>query len=258
MKKKKKGATRVERVIEYITVPKHWSADPLKHAMKTAVRPPTKLTRRKQIVIELKVPPQIFFDIMRPFETGELTGLEWVDPEKSALKPTNEKPTYHEYKYTVSKPAQNDKLWRLQDGEIAPRRQKKKDGSAVAFRRGKGCSRLHLSAAAEERGARTDLLAQVTGNVILTLKVAKKERVMPTLKIAVAISTMNHSGDIIWAKKYEDRTAAALRKQMRQHLQEMIADPEYPTLQQMTPALTMGGDAVRAEPPPRPVAGLLH
>jgi hypothetical protein len=53
-RRRRKGATKAKtstkkpkkpkRVIEYIQVPKHWFSDPLNHAMKTAVRPPTKLT----------------------------------------------------------------------------------------------------------------------------------------------------------------------------------------------------------------------
>ena len=187
-----------------------------------------------------------------------ITAMEWTTEEKLELKPTLDKPTYKDYKYTVTKPAILDELWRLEQREIVPLKPKKNNqGEIVAFRRGKGCARLHLSGAAAERGELTDLLAQVTGNVIVKLKVPKLKRVMPTFRMTFCVPTLNQSGDVIWANTYESRTAIALKKRMRHHLKEMIEDPEYPTLDAMRPALTMGGESVRELPAP-PVAGLLH
>lgn len=247
-KKASKGrpTTKKTRKIEYISVPKHWFSDPLQHTMRTLVRPPTALTRRKQQTIDMKMPEQLFFDLLRPLETGDAAGLKWVDEEKSALQPTKDKPTYREYKYTIAKPALNDKIWRMQETDQA------------GVHRGKGCARLHLSAAAEERGDKTGVIAQVTGNVILSLKVPKMERAMPLMRMTLAVSTMNETGDVVWANTYAAKTAAALRKQMRSHLQEMMNDPKYPTLTRMKPALTEGSEVVRElpEPPARP-AGLL-
>ena len=255
----KKGVTKKPvRVIEYIKVPKHWFTDQLNHSMKTVVRPPTARTRRKQQTIELRMPEQIFIDLLKPIDECNIAGMEWSTEEKLELKPTLDRKTFKEYKYIVKKPATLDELWRLEKNEVAPlKRKKNKQGEIVAFRRGKGCARLHLSAAAAERGQLTDLLAQVTGNVIVKLKVPKLERVMPTFWLTFGVSTLNQSGDVIWANKYESKTAIVLKKRMRQHLKEMIEDPEYPTLDAMRPALTMGGEAVR-EHPVRPVAGLLQ
>ena len=68
-KEKKK---KQERKIEYILVPKHWFQDPLNHAMKTAVRPPTKLTRRKELSINLKIPEPVFIELMKPMDDGDM------------------------------------------------------------------------------------------------------------------------------------------------------------------------------------------
>lgn len=233
------------RKIEYISVPKHWFTEPLEHTMRTLVRPPTSRTRRKQQTIDMKMPEQLFFDFLRPLETGDAAGLTWVDEEKSALQPTKDKPTYREYKYLITKPSLNDKVWRMQETDQA------------GVHRGKGCARLHLSGAAEERGDKTDVIAQVTGNVILSLKVPKMERAMPLMRMTLAVSTMNETGDIVWANTYAAKTAAALRKQMRSHLQEMMNDPKYPTLDRMKLALTEGSEVVRAELTPRPEGLLL-
>ena len=254
-RKKKKSGGRLKktatpaRIIEYISVPIHWFSDPLNRSMKTVVRPPTKLTRRKQQTIELKIPLKVFVNPMRPFNDGELSGLAWQDTNKTELKPTKEYKTFLEYKYTVTKPSMIDRLWRLNGQEPAERPGKKRDKSGVIipYRRGHGGSRLHLSKAAAERGERSDLISQVTGNVTLKLKAPRWERAMPTIRLTMATSSMDQNGHVLWANNYSDKTAAALRKQMRHHLTEMINDPEYPTLTHMESALTLTSDTF---PPP--------
>ena len=88
------------------------------------------------------------------------------------------------------------------------------------------------------------MIAQVTGNTTVSLKVPALERAMPTLIIKVSVATMDKQGHILWPTTYSAKTAAALRKQMRHHLQEMIHNPEYPTLSHMTPALTCSSEAL--------------
>ena len=68
--------------IEYIKVPKHWFTEPLNQAMKTAVRPPTARTRRKELVIEQRMPMAIFIELMKPMETGDINNLEWEDTRR--------------------------------------------------------------------------------------------------------------------------------------------------------------------------------
>ena len=237
-------------VIEYVMVPKHWFSDPLHQAMAALVRPPTKNTRRKELKIELRIPEQVFIDLLKPLETGDMADLKWTDESKSALEPTSSKKTYDLYKYIATKPSLMDKIWRLEDYDKERKRGKKKDGVELPFRRGHGAAKLHLSAAAARRGARASLVSQVTGSTVLKLKVPKRERAMPTLTIIFAVSTMDANGNIEWAKEYAPKTAAALRKQIRYHLTEMIADPEYPTLEHMASGLTGGAEAVWTPPLP--------
>ena len=249
IKVRAKAATPKERApIEYISVPKHWFQDPLNHSMAVMVRPPTALTRRKQLTLEIKVPQQIFFDLVQPLETSDVDGFEWLDAQKSALKPTEVKKSFSLYKYTLSKPSLVDKVWQLQSQDEKRARPTKK-GKTLPFRRGHGCAKLHLSQAAARRGARTSLMSQVTGNVVMQLKVPAKERVMPTLTMKFAVSTMDEQGNIEWASTYGAKTAAALRKQMQHHLSCMRKDPEYPTLDHMH--LTGGLDAIRVQAPQR-------
>ena len=107
---RKKACQIVPRVIEFVRVPRHWFSDPLRSAMPTTVRPPIAVTRRKQQTIETKAPEEIFLDMMKPFETGDMVGFEWVDAERTALKPTKETKAYKMYKYMVKKPSLVDKL----------------------------------------------------------------------------------------------------------------------------------------------------
>jgi hypothetical protein len=233
------------RVIKYVKVPLHWFTEPLYHSMKTVVRPPTKLTRRKQQTIEIKTIEEVFIDLMNPLEDGDASGFEWVDTEKTALVPTKDAKTFWEYKYEIKKPSLVDKIWRLESQEPARPAKYDKQGQLVPFRRGHGCARLHLSTAAAARGERTDLLAQLTGNVIIGLKVPKFERTWPTMTVKLAVSTLDMTGHIVWGNTYGVVTAAALRKQMRFHLQHMIDSQEYPTLSHMAPGLTNSTEEVR-------------
>ena len=245
--KKKRAAPRPARKIEYIKVPKHWFSDPLNHALKTAVRPPTARTRRKELVITMKIPEEIFLDLLRPLESNSVTGLEWTDDKKTKLKPTKEKKTFNEYKYKISKPEVVDKIWRLHDREpTEPKGKKTGDGGEpVPWRRGHGGARLHLSHAAAERGETTDLLAQVVGTVQAELRVPHEENSMPNLRITYKVATMDENGHMIWPTAFDATAMAGLRKQMRFHLKHMIESAEYPTLTQMSSSLTQASDTVR-------------
>ena len=246
-----KRKTKPARVIEYISVPKHWFTDVVNTKMKQCVRPPTSKTRRKELPVDFSIPEVIFFEMMKPLETGCVRDFEWLDGEKTRLKPTKEHKTFLEYAYVFDKPSLIDKLWRLEEKETAnaQRGVASKSGAEarlMKFRRGHGCARLHLSAAAAERGELTDLLSQVTGSVKARLKVPREEKQMPTCRLLVRVSTMTKTGHIIWGDNFGDKTRAALRKQMRYHLAEMVKSPEYPTLSAMEPSLTNASEHVHA------------
>ena len=233
------------RVVEYIKVPKHWFTDPLQSAMSTTVRPPTAMTRRKQLKIEMKVPEDIFLDMMQPFNDDDMKDFQWITgSERRALQPTKVTQAYKLYKYVIKKPSLVDKLWRLEENEAPRKAARTKGGQLVPYRRGHGSSKLHLSQAAAKRGELTNLIAGVTGNVVIQLKVSNMLRAMPLLTLQYAISSMDKRGHILWPTTYEVRTAAALRKQLRFHLKTMMESDEYPTLEQMTPSLTASSETL--------------
>ena len=258
-KKAKTKATKKTREVEYIQVPKHWFSNPVNHAMKTIVRPPTKLSRRKEMLIDLRIPEQIFIDLVKPLNTGDMMGFEWLDEAKTSLKPTKETKAFEMYKYQISKPEVNAKFWRMEERE--PARRVRKEGKLVLSRRGLGTARLHLSDAAEARGDRSDLLAGVTGNCTISPKVPKRERAMPSLRILLKVSTLSKAGHIEWATSFSAKTAAALRKQMQTYLRSMIESEEYPTLttSEDQGLLMEATDSVRPAPlalmPPHPRLG---
>ena len=96
------------------------------------------------------------------------------------------------------------------------------------------------------------MIAQVVGSTDIMLKVPLEERAMPFLQITLKTATMDGNGHVIWPSSFATATAAALRKQMRFHLQAMIESPKYPTLTVMAPALTLTSESVRPEPPAAP------
>jgi hypothetical protein len=158
---RKQASGKKEKPIEYIHDPGAEALvceppDPLNHALKTVVRPPTKLSRRKELTTEIKFPLPIFIDLMKPMDNGDMAEFEWEDEKKEALKPTTERKSYTEYKYTIAKPEKVDKCWRLQDRE--PLWRTRKAGKLVLSRRGLGSARLHLSTAAEDRGKKNQII----------------------------------------------------------------------------------------------------
>lgn len=191
-------------------------------------------TRRKLNVIKRTIPTPVFWELMKPLESGDAVGLEWNE-SRNALVPTDDKPTYQRFKYVIRKPSLLDKVWRLEQ-------QSAKRVKGKALRRGLGCAKLQISNAGVARGEVSSLLSQVTGNVTIDFKVPKKLRAMPTLKMTFAVATMDQSGHINWPTQYEARTAAALRKQMMVHIEAMRANAEYPTIAPVTS--TAGGDTV--------------
>ena len=67
------------------------------------------------------------------------------------------------------------------------------------------------------------------------------------MTVKLAVSTLDKTGHIVWGNTYGAATAAALRKQMRFHLLEMINNEEYPTLSHMASGLTHSTEEVRPE-----------
>ena len=234
---------RVLPPVEYILVPKKFFTDPLFNKITASVRPPTAHTRRREVELKARLPLGIFTDMIQALDTAEVTGLEWLDAEKTMLKPTNKTASSDEYIYHLTKPKTVDKVidLRLLRDSVLERRPK-----APKYHRGHGASQLFLSKAAAERGQRTRVLSAVTGTVVLQCVVPKDEVLMPTFKMLFGVSTMTQTGHVEWCKEFEAATRKALRGRMRHHLQAMIDSDEYPTLDQMAPAMTQTSDSLQA------------
>mmetsp|Transcript_36989 Transcript_36989/g.92032 ORF Transcript_36989/g.92032 Transcript_36989/m.92032 type:complete len:195 (+) Transcript_36989:506-1090(+) len=170
--------------IDYVMVPKRWFSDPLRKSMSKLVRPPTMNTRRKQMVLKVHTIEAVFLELMAPLQTGEVEGLKWSADGKS-LTPTSTTKALHKYSYLLKKPSLVDKMWKLQEGDLKKSPREK----AILLRRGHGAAKLHLSRAAAQRGERTDLISQVTGNVWVELKVPRNLSRMPLLTLKFAVST---------------------------------------------------------------------
>ena len=97
---------------ETVVLPLSFFMEPLRHAMAKAVRPPTASTRRRQHVVEMAMPMEVFYALLRPFENGELHGLEWTSSSKTGLKPTKTGPV-NIYQYYLRRPSELNKMWDL-------------------------------------------------------------------------------------------------------------------------------------------------
>ena len=225
------GALMVQGVTT--TLPLLWFLEPLRQAMRTPVRPPTANTRRRQRVVELQVPIEVFHHLIRGFKTGELAGLRWTQDSPPALHPTRETPLFKEYKYDVRQPAQLNTLWELQQWD--------RPVAGTPWRRGWGAQRLQISQAAGQRGRTTMLLSSVCGNVSLRLR--QPPHRMPTLQIVFAVMTLDAANHILWNQTYAPNTRGALCRMATAGLQGMAADPLYPT-----PAAATVAAAVAAPP----------
>ena len=62
-----------------LSLPKIWFRGPLDKALKKLIRPATATTRRKEIVIKMNMPRDIFEDMMSNLSEGDAEGLKY-DP----------------------------------------------------------------------------------------------------------------------------------------------------------------------------------
>lgn len=201
-----------------VETPLAWFVEPIRLQIRRAIRPPTATTRRRQKVIEAKIPFEAFHHMLMKFETGELTGLNWV---AGRLQPTRDAPGFLEYEYHLRQPAQLNKFFELQQWDQVI------DGTQ--WKRGWGAQQLHLSQAAGRRGARSLLVSSVSGNVALRLRAPKENRQMPTLRLVFSVMTMDEHNHVLWMQDYEQATKAALRNLTRAGRVGMVSDPLFPT-----------------------------
>ena len=198
---------------ETVTLPLSFFMEPLRLALARPIRPPTASTRRRQRVVEMAVPMPAFFALLRPFETGDLEGLEWTDQTKTGLKPTSSRVGCNTYKYDVRRPAQLNQLWDMAswDRKVA----------GTPWRRGHGAQRLHLTQAAGRRGQRTMLVSSACGNV--SLRCREYQDKLPVLRVVFSVMTLDEKNHILWNQGYSATTRAALRNMVAVGLAKMAS-----------------------------------
>ena len=212
-----------------VTLPLTFFMEPLRHAMAAAIRPPTAQTRRRQRVIEMPMPLECFLQLLHPFKTGEIQDLEWLNQEKSALKPTMVSGGCKTYNYKVRQPSQINKLFDMAQWD--------RPIPGTPWRRGLGAQRLHLTQAAGQRGRRTMLMASAAGNVSVRLREYSEK--MPIFRLVCGVMTLGHNNSILFNADYSRETRAALRSMATAGLRRMADDDLYPTLPASTVATAM-------------------
>ena len=204
-----------------LTMPLRWWVEPMRTAMRKAVRPPTATTRRRQKVIQMQVPMEAFVELLKDFVTAELDGLLWIGGPGPTLQPTRETAAFLEYQYYARKPSQLNKLWDLATWDnVIP---------GTLWKRGAGAQLLHLSQAACRRGQTSLLISSVAGNVCVRLRAPKDQRSMPTFRLVFTVLTLDQQNHILWNQDFAPGTAAALRNLVESGRRVMVTDPLYPT-----------------------------
>jgi hypothetical protein len=235
--------------IRRTSVPAFWFEGPLRNRMRKLIAPPTHLTRRRLLELKLPLPRELFEPYMEPLLDGDAHGLE--REEDGTIKPTKETATSQRFDYTITRPMVTDRLFALEKSDLrnVPR---PKPGKG-AWRRCMGGARLNLARDGHKKGKLGASVSMPAGNTVIEYRVPKRENAMPLLTLRCFSVTMNHHGNIQWPAKFTEKSRALLRKLLRQKVEQMIADPEYPTDPRLAGALTRSSDTflrLRAEPTP--------
>lgn len=314
-------------------MPRSWFAEPFLQAIKTAVRPCTAMTRRKELHVQMPLPRPVFEDFLAPLAGKDAVAMVWDKKAKKlvegseglrrdatgALVPTRESKTLRRFEFAIRKGEISDKLFQLQsldpppppppkvskpppqiaqigeEGvyEVETIRARRTSGTrtqylvkwqgygeemntweppshihpalvaafngeppaappppstAVLPHRGAGCARARLSAAAQRRGEVAQTVSMVCGNVLVSLSESKLQAQMPRVHIVFKVLSIDKTGHIIWPTSFGAKTKAALRKQVRHLVQQMIDDPLSPVDATMASALTGPGTDSTFEP----------
>jgi len=96
-----------------INLPRHWFSEPLYKTIKKQIRLATALTRRKELVMKMAMPREIFEDFLSGLGENGAEGLV-RDPVTQKLVPTTTTAKLFTYKYVIRRGSVNDKLFRLQ------------------------------------------------------------------------------------------------------------------------------------------------
>ena len=100
-------------------MPKIWFRGPLDKALKKLIRPATATTRRKENVIKMNMPRDIFEDMMSNLSEGDAEDLRY-DPVTLKLVPTTTTATLRRFEYTIKKGSVSDRLFNLDSLDAPP------------------------------------------------------------------------------------------------------------------------------------------
>ena len=92
--------------------PSRWFRDPFDKALKKLVRPATSHTRRKEVIIRMKMPRETFEEILKPLQEGDVEGFR-RDTATGRLIPTSTTATLRKFEYTIKKGSVSDRLFHL-------------------------------------------------------------------------------------------------------------------------------------------------
>ena len=203
------------------------------------MRPPTALTRRKQLTIKERIPFRVFEQLLANLEPADVKGLVRSDPG-GRLVPTKVTPRLRRFEYVINKGSVLEKFFKLDAIDRQP------DGPKPGrWRRGLGCCRLWLGGAKEKRGQEAMTVAMVCGNAIVQLHEPTAFRAMPRLTIRMFVMTMDTNGHIIWPVDFVPRTRAALRRQVRENVAKMLGSTSvYPISREFSNCFDQQSDSV--------------
>ena len=123
-----------------ISVPAAWFEIPFEKMLKKAIRPPTALTRRKEITLKQVFPRVLFEELMAPLSETDVSEIARTTGTPPQLIPTKRTACTSWFTYVVRRGSVSDKLFRFEQRD-----------PASCVRRGTGCARARLSEADRRR-----------------------------------------------------------------------------------------------------------
>ena len=99
--------------------PSSWFRGPFDKAVKKAIRPSTANTRRKEIIVSMRMPRETFEEIMAPLEEGDAKNLRRY-PDNNMLKPTRSTAALDYFEFTVERGSVSDRLFHFDTLDAPP------------------------------------------------------------------------------------------------------------------------------------------
>ena len=221
-----------------LRVPSCWFVDPFYNSLKTVIRPAVASMRRKEVVLKFKAPKAVFEQVLNQLQDGCVAGFERLP--NGQLKPTRTSANSFIYLWKIKKASQMQKLFNLERGDLTRGPTGKLPRGAS--KRGLGAARLHLSKAAQARGAKAQVISMAC-TASVTLVEPKRLETMPHITLRMTVLTMDRHGHITWPTNYDLDARARLRKAVRRQLKLMMDDDRYPVDRSMSSAMTQTSDS---------------